>query len=213
MSDTVTALRGDLTSPLADALHAAPRVAWDIETSGLDWRIEKIGTCQLHAPEVGSVLVQLDDTVPERLREILADTDVLKVFHHARFDLRFLCSQWKTLAKSVACTKVASKLLDPHGPTESHSLQELLTRHLGIRIDKGAERVSDWMAQDLTPAQLDYAIADVAHLLPLFDVLLRQLRSVGLDALFDRCLDFLPSCVELDLRGYPDVFAYTSASL
>lgn len=207
MSGPVTSLRTDITRPLADALHTAPRVAWDIETSGLDWRTDSIGTCQLHAPEIGGVLVQLDGPPPERLREVLADPRVLKVFHHAPFDLRFLTSQWKTRVSSVACTKVASKLLNPNAPTGAHSLQHTLARHLGVHITKD-ERASDWLATELTPAQLAYAIADVAHLLPLLDVLEGQLHSAGLSGLFRECLAFLPTRVELDLRGYTDIFAY-----
>jgi ribonuclease D len=43
--DKPVVVRNDLPVELSAALHAAPRIAWDTETSGLDWRVERIGTC------------------------------------------------------------------------------------------------------------------------------------------------------------------------
>ncbi len=200
-------LRDDLTNELAAALHAVPRIAWDIETSGLDWRVEQIGTCQLHAPEVGTVIVQINGTSPNRLRGLLADPAVLKVFHHAPFDLRFMAAQWGLMPKAVACTKIASKLLDPHAAKEAHSLQALLRRQLGIHISK-AERLSNWLLDDLSPDQLAYAAADVTHLLTLLDSLEKELANAGLADLYEQCTEFLPARVRLDIGSYPDVFAY-----
>lgn len=204
---TPVVLRDDLTGDLAAALHAAPRVAWDIETSGLDWRSDRIGTCQIHAPEVGTIIVQLNGHQPTRLPELLADPNVLKVFHHAPFDLRFMSWHWSTSAESIACTKIASKLLAPHAPNEAHSLQALLDRHLGVRISK-AERISDWLADDLSEEQLRYAAADVTHLLPLLDVLDKELANANVSDLYGRCTQFLPTRVKLEVGGYGDVFAY-----
>ncbi len=55
---------------LSLALKSA-QVAWDIETSGLDWRKEIIGTCQLHIPDKGTLIVKIATQVPDRLCRIL----------------------------------------------------------------------------------------------------------------------------------------------
>jgi ribonuclease D len=204
----VEVLQGDLSEGALDALRNAKLVAWDIETSGLDWRNDRIGTCQLHAGSGVSVIVQTNREVPERLRTLLSSPDVVKVFHHAPFDLRFMTTQWKTHAASVACTKVASKLLFPAAPAEEHSLKALLATHLGVVIEKGDVRTSDWTARDLTEEQLRYAASDVADLLQLYGVLTERLTRYGLMPLYESCLSFLPSRVELDVGGWPDVFAY-----
>lgn len=201
-------LRGDLSQKAFEELARSPVIAWDIETSGLDWRTDRIGTCQLHSASGTSVLVQVDGEVPDRLRALLSDSSVLKVFHHAPFDLRFMTSQWKTHVASVACTKVASKLLAPKAESAQHSLQALLATHLDVRLEKGAVRTSDWTAQELTEEQLRYATADVTDLLRLYDVLIDRLGRHGLLPLYESCLAFLPSRVELEVGGWPDVFAY-----
>jgi ribonuclease D len=69
-------------------------------------------------------------------------------------------------------------------------------------------RTSNWSAQRLTSAQIEYAAGDVLHLLELHNALLIELRAVGLETLYNECCSFLPARVELELGGYPDVFAY-----
>jgi ribonuclease D len=207
-SQAIPLLKGDIGEDLLEAYRAAGHVACDIETSGLNWRDARIGTCQLFAPEVGAAIVQTNGEVPQLLCRLLSDEAVLKVFHHAPFDMRFIGWHWKTSITRVACTKIASKILEPDLPKEQHSLQALLRRHLDIDISKEAERVSDWLAKDLTPAQVAYAATDVFYLLPLLQVLEKRLTGVDLHSLFERCLQHLPTRVELDLRGYGDVYLY-----
>lgn len=200
--------QGDLPERIFDELTSARLIAWDIETSGLDWRLDRIGTCQLHADTGITVIVQTNGAVPERLRALLGNPDVRKVFHHAPFDLRFMTTQWKTHAASIACTKVASKLLNPSAPNEDHSLKSLLATHIDVVIQKGAVRTSDWTAKELTEEQLRYAASDVTDLLRLYEALIERLARCELLPLYEACLAFLPSRVELEVGGWPDVFAY-----
>jgi ribonuclease D len=199
---------GDLSLELAYAFSEAPRVAWDVETTGLDWRRDRLGTCQLSAEGVGVAIVRVDGQRPGRLAALLEKPDVEKVFHHAPFDLRFMVRAWNVWPMAVRCTKVASKLLEPKAPNEAHSLQQLVRRHLGVTLEKGAVRTSDWSSAHLTPEQLDYAASDVLHLLPLLDTLQDALKAKGLTRLYDDCCAFLPARAALEIGGYPDVFAY-----
>lgn len=200
--------RGDLPTDLAAAFATAGRIAWDVETTGLNWRQERLATCQLFAEGVGVVVVTVNDDRPGRLAALLEDPTVEKVFHHAPFDLRFMVHEWNIQPASIRCTKVAAKLLAPDAPNEAHSLQQLAARNLGVSLAKGSVRTSDWAAASLTPEQLDYAAGDVLHLLALLDVLRASLKRADLTRLYDECCAFLPARVTLELRGYPDVFAY-----
>jgi len=183
-------------------------VAWDVETTGLDWHHDRLATCQLFAEGVGVIVISLSDPRPTRLAALLENPSVEKVFHHAPFDLRFMAHGWGAHPASIRCTKVASKLLEPWAPNEAHSLQQLVFRHLGIHLEKGPVRISDWSADELTSAQLEYAAGDVLHLFALLDVLTRALQSAGLTLLYDGCCAFLPARASLEIGGYPDVFAY-----
>jgi ribonuclease D len=181
----------------------------DTETTGLNWRSDRLALCQVHAPEVGTALVQLDDVPPpERLVSLLGDPTVTKVFHHAPFDLRFMLSAWGGVARNVACTKVASKVLHPRDPNSEHSLDSLLRARLGVTLDKGAVRTSDWTARSLTAEQVAYAAGDVEYLLDLHDDLVAELEVTGRAAVYAACRAYLTTQVELSLLGLEDAFAY-----
>lgn len=206
---TVRLVRGDLPDDLATAFMGARRVAWDVETSGLDWRLDRLGTCQIFAEDLGVVVVvSLSDGKPTALRRLLQEVDVEKIFHHAPFDLRFMVRNWDVRPMSIRCTKVASKLLEPSAPNEAHTLKQLVSRHLGVSLDKGDVRRSDWTSGSLTNEQLKYAAADVMHLPALLDALVARLHNANRASLYDACCAFLPARVTLELGEFPDVFAY-----
>lgn len=197
----------DITEEQLKRARAAGQVAWDIETSGLDWRTERIGTCQLAFQNEAIVLQLLVAEIPANLAELLADSRVQKVFHHAPFDLRFMSHHWGVSPVNIACTKIASKIVNPHLEHESHSLKEALIRHLNISLDKGA-RLSDWSRLDLTPDQIDYAIGDVLHLTNLLRDLEDRAESQGVSHLLRESFGYIPARVALDLMGVGDVFQY-----
>lgn len=201
-------LCGDLPEGLAGAFAKSDLLAWDIETTGLDWRTDRIGTCQLFADGVGPVVVSVSNSRPTRMLALLENRAVEKVFHHAPFDLRFMVQAWGVRPSSVRCTKVASKLLDPRAPNEIHSLQSLALRYLGVSLTKGQVRTSDWTSPELNPDQLAYAAGDVLHLPALLAAMSEALRATGQADLYDACCSFLPARVMLELGDYPDVFAY-----
>jgi ribonuclease D len=198
---------GDISPEFLDHIRATGAVAWDIETSGLDWRKDRIGTCQLATYDEVAVVKLGSRTPPTALADLLSDGTVTKVFHHAPFDLRFMAHQWKTPILNVACTKITSKILDPQLPSSEHSLKPTLDRHLGIEISKAAQQ-SNWMADTLTEEQLKYAAADVQHLLELYDVLVAKCARISVIDLVLDSFRYLPTRVLLDLRGSGDVFVY-----
>jgi ribonuclease D len=200
---------GDITQQQYELYRTSKIVAWDTETTGLDWELDSLATCQLFSKELGTIICQVDGhgNAPW-LTKLLTDQSVTKIFHHAPFDLRFMYKAWGVIGANVRCTKVASKLLRPTLPVSEHSLKSLLSRELGVAIVKGAVRTSDWSAPDLTNEQLSYAASDVEHLLDLHASLDRQLTSEGLHEIYVQCYNFLPTRVALEVGHYPDVFAY-----
>lgn len=208
MLTRIIATDGDLSEGMVEELRLAGLVACDIETSGLDWRTEKIGTCQFYSPTTGAIVVIINENkFPQQLISLLEDSGVTKVFHHAPFDLKFLRRHWNVCAQSVVCTKVASRLLFPKMSRDKHSLKSLLWRHLGIGLDK-SEQSSDWTAPYLSEAQLSYAAADVCHLLALWEVLKLHILDAKLMEIYNSCMKFLPTQVVLEMNGTPDIFSY-----
>lgn len=189
---------------ISEARHAGS-IAWDIETSGLDWKYDKICTCQIFVPDSHVFVIRVCDSIPLNLKLLLNDKHVCKVFHHAPFDLRFMTYHWSTEVKNVACTKIASKILDPQ--KNDHSLKTILERYLGINIDKNMQ-TSNWLCENLTEEQLIYAVRDVLYLPRLFGMLKRELICCDRWTLAEASFDYLPTRVKLDVLGSGDVFLY-----
>lgn len=199
---------GDISDQLLSTLELVPFVAVDTETSGLDWSIDELHLCQLYAPGVGAVLVRPGGRAPKNLKSLLENPTVGKVFHYAPFDLRFLASKWNIQTSNVRCTKTANKLLAPSAPAKEHSLGPLVKRIMGISLDKGAVRTSDWGASELSEDQIDYAARDVIYLLELHHHLESDLEKIGLRELYDRVCDYLPVGVYLEVNHYPNPLEY-----
>lgn len=105
---------------------------------------------------------------PDNLSKLIEETRILKIFHHALFDLRFLHAGYGMCATTVVCTKLLEKILRPGSQEEGfYSLSGLAKRYLNIDMPKGYA-LSDWETPELTPEQIRYAAEDVAHLDTIF---------------------------------------------
>jgi ribonuclease D len=203
---SVELLTDDLSNDGVETARREGVVAWDIETTGLDWRTERIATVQIQAG-AATYVVQLNGTVPQRLKALIEDPALKKILHYAMFDLRFMASHWGAVPTSVRCTKIASKLARPTAEPHEHSLAPLVARYFGEALDKKLQ-TSDWTTAELAHDQLLYAVDDVRFLVPLHHALEQELRGRGLVSLRDQCFAHLPTRVALEVGGFPDVFAY-----
>jgi ribonuclease D len=202
----INCYHGDIPGEYLRVVYDAGVVAWDIETSGLDWKTEKIGTCQLYVPGGSPVLVSIGSDTPANLCILLAEPRIKKIFHHATFDLRFMSYNWGVLPQNIACTKIAAKLLNP-GNNSRNSLKPLLEQYFNISIDKTSQR-SDWLATHLSDAQVRYAATDVYYLPALLTALEQDLSARGLLELARACFMHIPTQAQLDLLGYKGLYDY-----
>ncbi len=115
-------------------------------------------------------------------------------------------SKWGVRGRNIACTKTASRLLDPNNQ-HNHSLKSLVKRYLGVDLNKDV-RCSDWLARDLTKSQIEYAVGDVLYLHTLLDVLQEELDREGLWEIALECFAHIPTRVFLDVNGYTDIFLH-----
>jgi len=196
-------------SDLPDDLDLGPVVAIDCETMGLNPHRDRLCVVQLSGGDGNAHIVQIgkgQNTAPNLCR-VLADPDVLKLFHFGRFDIAALLNAFGTLTAPVYCTKIASKLIRTY--TDRHGLKYLLDELLSVDVSK-QQQMSDWGAADLSKAQLDYAASDVLYLHKLKDQLDIRLYREGRADLAQACFDFLPNRAKLDLAGWPeiDIFAH-----
>jgi ribonuclease D len=195
---------------LPDGLDLGRVVAIDCETMGLNPHRDRLCLIQMSGGDGNCHLVQVmpGQTEAPNLCAMLADPDVLKLFHFGRFDIAALDNAFGVLTAPVYCTKIASRLVRTF--TDRHGLKYLLQELLGIDISKQQQQ-SDWGAETLSDAQLDYAASDVLYLHALKDKLDALLAREGRSEIAQSCFDFLPTRARLDLAGWPDtdIFAHT----
>ena len=195
---------------LPEGLDLGPVVAVDSETMGLIPQRDPLCVVQLSSGDGNAHLVQLDRKTYDapRLKALLSDDKVLKIFHFARFDVAAFQYWLKVETKPVYCTKIASRLCRTY--TDRHGLKDVSRELLSVDISK-QQQSSDWGADTLSDAQIDYAASDVLHLHQLRDKLNAMLVREGRMELAQSCFDFLPVRAALDLAGWPeiDIFAHS----
>jgi ribonuclease D len=194
---------------LPDGLQFGSAVAVDTETMGLNPHRDRLCLVQLSAGNGDAHIVRLAKGRYEapRLKALMADPAVLKIFHFARFDVAVLRQFLGISTAPIYCTKIASRLVRTF--TDRHGLKDLCRELIGVELSK-EQQTSDWGAADITPAQLKYAAADVLYLHQLKTKLDDMLAREGRRELAEACFRFLPTRAQLDLAGWPevDIFAH-----
>lgn len=189
---------------LPDGLDLGPVVAIDCETMGLNPYRDRLCLIQMSGGDGNCHLVQVSkgQTEAPNLCRMLEDPNVLKLFHFGRFDIAALYHTFGALSAPVYCTKIASRLVRTF--TDRHGLKYLLQELVGVDISKQQQQ-SDWGAEKLTDAQLDYAASDVLYLHKLKAELDVKLAREGRTEIAQSCFDFLPTRAKLDLAGWPEI--------
>ncbi|MGI9364830.1 MAG: ribonuclease D [Rhizobiaceae bacterium] len=195
---------------LPDLSNYTDSVAIDTETLGLKPFRDRLCVVQLSPGDGTADIVQIKkgQSSAPNIEKLLADANIVKLFHFGRFDIAVLQHAFGVLAQNVYCTKIASRLTRTY--TDRHGLKNLTQELIGIDISK-AQQSSDWGAPTLSKEQLAYAASDVLYLHQLKAVLDSRLAREERSELAQACFDFLPQRCMLDLKGWEDsdIFAHS----
>lgn len=189
---------------LPDNVDLGSLVAIDTEAMGLKHHRDRLCLVQLSRGDGVCHLVQLDRQDPlkaKNLMALLANQDVTKIFHFARFDVAALYRTLGVMTTPLYCTKIASKLVRTYA--DRHGLKDICKELLGIEISK-QEQLSDWGAEVLREHQLQYAATDVLYLHKLKEKLDSLLAREGRQEIAKACFNFIPYRALLDLDAGED---------
>jgi DNA polymerase I len=163
----------------AERLCRADALGCDTETSGLSAKYGKLFSIQFSDSEF-NLLVPLSEGVQlGRFADVLADEQVIKIFHNAKFDLEFLKESGVTV-RNIFDTMVAEKVLT-RGANQSSSLAETLYRYFAVDLEKShrSKFNRNWDGV-WTDDLVDYALSDVVHLPRLMHAQNEWLEKLGL---------------------------------
>lgn len=172
---TVLTTSADLKA-LCDRLSTVAYVTVDTEFMRESTYWAKLCLVQIAGPDESAAIDPLApgiDLAP--LFELMANPDVLKVFHAARQDLEIFYHLSGEVPHPIFDSQVAAMVC---GFGDSVAYDTLASRLAGAHIDKHS-RFTDWARRPLTERQVGYALADVIHLRPIYEKLSRMLEKNG----------------------------------
>ena len=169
---------------LQTVLGAKPeRISFDVETSGLDSKNDRILMLQLKVGESTFIIdcVALKQTEFKYILELLECSDALLVGHNIKFDLQFIYETTNILFKNVYCTQVAEAIITG-GRSSYESLDKLAMKYLGVYLDKTVRDTFIEHEGPLTTEQIRYGTDDVEYL---DDIYKLQLEIISFEKMVD----------------------------
>jgi ribonuclease D len=187
---------------LPDDLQLGNVIAVDGEFMGLNVRRDPLCLIQISTGNSDAHIVQLDRKTynAPNLIKLLSDENIKKLFHYARSDLAHIKYYLKIDVKNVECTKLQSKLARTF--SDSHSLKTLIKEFANVDVSKQFQ-TSDF-GGELTQGQLKYCSNDVIYLHKIHNELNKILEREYRMELYQDCLKFLKTRVELDLALFKE---------
>ena len=198
MSNNIKLHKNDLP----DDLKLGNVLAVDGEFMGLNVRRDPLCLIQISTGNSDAHIVQFDrnNYNAPNLTKILNDENVTKIFHYGRADMAHIKYYLKTDTNNILDTKIASKLARSY--SDSHSLKTLIKEFINIDVNKQFQ--SSDFGGNLSTAQLKYCANDVIYLHKIHDELTEILKRENRIALYQDCLKFLKTRVDLDLALFKD---------
>ncbi len=198
MSNNIKLHKNDLP----DDLKLGNILAVDGEFMGLNVRRDPLCLIQISSGNSDAHIIQFDrkNYSAPNLVKLLSDNNVTKIFHYGRADLAHIKHYLKTETNNILDTKIASKLARSY--SDNHSLKTLIKEFINVDISKQFQN-SDF-GGDLTPAQLKYCANDVIYLHKIHNELNKILVRENRIELYNECLKFLKTRVNLDLALFKD---------
>ena len=198
MSNNIQLHKNDLP----DDLNLGNTIAVDGEFMGLNVRRDPLCLIQISSGNSDAHIVQFDrkNYNAPNLIKLLNNDKVTKIFHFGRADMAHIKYYLKTETKNILDTKIASKLARSY--SDNHSLKTLIKEFIKLDISKQFQN-SDF-GGELTPAQLKYCANDVIYLHKIHEELNKILERENTINLYQDCLKFLKTRVDLDLALFKD---------
>ena len=138
----------------------------------------KLCLIQLAYPEKGKDSCAPIDPLAQKISlqpffDLLANENVVKVFHSGRQDLEIFFNKTGVLPRPIFDTQIAAMVC---GFGDQVAYETLVNQIVEKRIDKSS-RFTDWSKRPLSDKQINYALSDVTFLRTIYENLSEELNS------------------------------------
>ena len=177
-------------------------LSFDCEMAGLNVFRDPLYLVQISTGNNDAHIIQLDRETFDapNLKKILNDKNIIKIFHYARADMAHLKHYLKVNLENIQCTKIQSKISRSY--SDNHSLKTLIKEFANVDVSKQFQ-TSDF-GGELSQGQLKYCANDVIYLHKIHEELNKILIREKRVELYNNCLKFLETRVDLDLALFKD---------
>ena len=198
MSNNIQLYKADIP----ENLKLGNTIAVDGEFMGLNVRRDPLCLIQISTGNSDAHIIQFDRSEynAPNLIKVLNDKNIKKIFHYARSDLAHIKYYLKTDVNNVECTKIQSKIARTF--SDNHSLKTLIKEF--INVDSSKQFQTTDFGGELSQGQLKYCANDVIYLHKINDELNKILKRENRIQLYQDCLKFLKTRVDLDLALFKD---------
>ncbi len=187
---------------LPEDLNLGNTIAVDGEFMGLNFSRDPLCLLQISSGNMDAHIVQLNRETYKapNLINLLSNKNITKIFHYARADLTFIKHYLKIEISNIQDTKIKSRLARSY--SDKHGLKDLIKEFINIDVSKQLQS-SDFGGK-LTPAQLKYCANDVIYLHKINEELNKILIREKRMKLYEDCIKFINTRVNLDLASFKD---------
>ena len=207
-SETISFCTNDLTEELFKKYRSSKYLAIDTEAMGLYHGRDRLCLIQIcnESNLTSCIKIEIGCREAPRIKYLLEDKKIIKIFHYARFDVAALKCNLNIKTQNIFCTKVASKLARTY--TNKHGLKDLINELLGIELDKSSQS-SDWGSEEnLSRDQINYAANDVKYLIKAMEKLTLILKREQRYEIAQKCFEVIPIYSDLDIQHFSNIFEH-----
>jgi len=179
---------------IVQRLETEKTMAVDLEADSMYHYREKVCLLQISTQRFNAVIDPLAVADISLLAPLFRDNSVKKIFHGADYDIRSLHRDFKLEINNLFDTQLASMFAG----SRQTGLSAVVKKYFNTNLEKKYQK-KDWSERPLPKNMMCYAASDTIHLIPLAEILTRELQNKG------RLLWVLEECQYLSKVRHPPV--------
>ena len=138
-------------------------IAVDTETEGLDFTCKKMIMLQIGDQDNQFVIDTRSESI-EPLRDVLERRDIVKIFHNAKFDYKFI-KKWSDITCQGVYDTFLVELVNSCGKSLGYALKDLCKRYFNVELNKDVRnKFVNLCESSFDNNQIIYGAKDVEYL-------------------------------------------------
>tara|TARA_R110002049_G_scaffold70499_2_gene182056 strand:- start:883 stop:2772 length:1890 start_codon:yes stop_codon:yes gene_type:complete len=172
----------------------------DTETEGFDFTCKKMIMFQIGDTD-NQYIIDTRFVSIEPLRDILESEDIIKIFHNAKFDYKFI-KKWSDIACEGIYDTFLVELIISCGKSLGYGLKDLCKRYLDVELNKEVRNLFIGLTgQPFTDDQIIYGAKDVEYLCKIKDLQLPTIQWYKLENVVQLENEVVKSFADIEYNG------------